>query len=153
MDAAIFCEGSCVEGGGSEEAVFEEGVGFVAIDEGDAWGHGGRAVCFAGEGAEEVTCGAAGVAAQGGGAAFGGEGAAGEGACACEGACTGLGEVGWADFDEGDGDACACGHGWAEGGFEAEEAAIGFYGGAGVGCEVDEQGRDEEVAEHVGLDT
>ena len=91
MDAAVFGEGSGVEGGGAEEAVFEEGVGFVAIDEGDAWGHGGWAGGFAGVRSEEVMGGAVGVTAEGGGAAFGGEGAADESACACEGACAGLG--------------------------------------------------------------
>lgn len=148
MDAAVFGEWGGVEDGGAEESVFEEGVGFVAIDDGDAWGHGGPAVGLEGDGAEEVVAGAVGVAAEGGGTAFCGEGAAGEVACACEGAGAGLGEVGWADFDEGDGDACAGGHGWAEGGFEAEEAAIGFRGGEETGGEGEERGREEGEAEH-----
>ena len=148
MDAAVFGEGCGVEGGGAEEAVFEEGVGFVAIDEGDAWGHGGWAGGFAGEGTEEVLGGAVGVAAEAGGAAFGGEGAACERGIACECAGAGLREVWRSDFDERDGDASACGHGSAEGGFEAEEAAGGFRSGEETGGEREEQGRDEGVAEH-----
>ena len=44
-------------------------------------------------------------------------------------------------------------YGCAEGGLEAEEAAIGFCGGAGAGGDLEEQGRDEEVAKHWDLDT